>query len=57
MEYWRDAMIFSGPLWEFILALALGGLGIILIRCGVGVCWHRFSRKPRSGPPDTPKDW
>ncbi len=57
MGFLRDGVIFNGPFWEFLLAAALGLLGLMMIRCGVNVCWTRFSRHPRQEPLEIPKQW
>jgi hypothetical protein len=52
--YFHDGMIFGVISWKFILAMVLLVLGVLIIGCGVNVCWVRFARRKAQGPPRTP---
>ena len=52
--YFHDGMIFGVISWKFILAMVLLVLGVLIIGCGVNVCWVRFARRKVQEPPRTP---
>ena len=52
--YLHDGMVFGVIYWKFILAMTLLGLGLLIIGCGVNVCWIRSTRRRAQEPPRAP---
>lgn len=55
--YFHDGMIFGVISWKFILAMALLVLGLLIIGCGVNVCWIRFARRRAKQAPRALDQW
>ena len=55
--YYYGGMLFGVVVWRFVLSMAMIIMGILMIGCGVNVCWLRFGRRRSKEPPRLPSRW